>query len=253
MKDNVTSAWVDPSWLSWGALMDGATGYDPCDITARPYETHQHACDRLAGDPSEFDRVDAITTLKRIVSRRVKELNENYCLRELPTGPKPKYNLALLEYFGIIRPFMLKRLIDIRNFVEHEDSIPPPTDECLMFADLVWYFLRSTDKIAHGFINIISFELRTPIRDDDENEFFKVSVLFGQPFNKPPEIRADIDPAALAYEPRENWTRIEAAEITRSRYERPDYHQIYVRGNMSGTNAQMKYIYDLYFKFSHFS
>jgi hypothetical protein len=41
---------------------------------------------------------------------RVKELKEIYQLRELPTGAKPKGDLEPLEYFGIIRPFMLRRL-----------------------------------------------------------------------------------------------------------------------------------------------
>jgi len=118
------------------------------DGITRLYEIHQHACDRLANDPNEFDRVDAITALRRVVGKRVKELKEIYQLRELPTGAKPKGDLELLEYFGIIRPFMLRRLIDIRNFVEHQDSSPPPASECLMFADLVWYFLRSTDGLA---------------------------------------------------------------------------------------------------------
>ena len=248
-----TSVWIDPSWLSWEAMMDAGGGYDPSDITARPYEIHQHACDRLAGNPTEFDRIDAITTLNRVVRRRVKELNEKYHLRELPTGAKPKYNLELLEYFGIIRPLMVKRLIDIRNLVEHEDSIPPPADECLMFADLVWYFLRSTDKIVHGFIEVIAFEQRVPADDPDEIRHFNVSVVFDQSFNKPLGIRADIDSAGIAYEPRKNWMKIENAEVTASHYARPDEPQICVWGNVSGTDAQMKYIYDLYFTLSHFS
>jgi hypothetical protein len=132
MNDSVRPVWVDPEWLSW--LSYTATGQHIGDsaATSRLYEIHQHACDRLASDPSDLDRVDAIIALRRVIGRRVKALIEIHQLRELPTGTKPKYDLELLEYFGIIRPYMLKRLIDIRNLVEHEDSIPPSTDECLV-------------------------------------------------------------------------------------------------------------------------
>jgi hypothetical protein len=106
MKDSVRPVWVDPSWLSWEAW-GARVGNVLNDANLRPYEVHQHACEILASNPNEFHRVDAITTLRRVVGRRVKELKEIYQLRELPTGTKPKYDLELLEYFGIIRPFMV--------------------------------------------------------------------------------------------------------------------------------------------------
>lgn len=168
MEHSVRPVWIDPSWLSWksfaeessswGSVAEESTGDDPSDTTAKLYEIHQHACDRLSSDPNEFDRVDAIITLRRVVAQRVKALKEKYRLRELPTGQKPRGDLELLSYFGIIRPFMLRRLVDIRNIVEHQAASPPLTDECLMFADLVWYFLRSTDKLIRSRVEGIRFE-----------------------------------------------------------------------------------------------
>lgn len=236
--------WIDPSLLSsepWGdkepVSNDGIT---------RLYEIHQHACDRLASDPDEFDRVDAITTLRRVVGRRVKELKEIYQLRELPTGAKPKGDLELLEYFGIIRPFMLRRLIDIRNFVEHQDSSPPPTSECLMFADLVWYFLRSTDGLARFEVQTLIFHPRVTDPEDFEQI---IQLHFSEPFSEP-EISALAYPSLIAYEPRENWIAVEQAEIS------PHDHGdetiwVSVKGKVKGADEQMRHIYDLYFRASY--
>jgi hypothetical protein len=130
----------------WEQSIEVTTGFSMVRA-GRPHEIHQHARDRLAGDPNDFDRVDAIMALRRAVGQRVRMLNDIYQLRELPIGTKPRGDLELLSCFGIVRPFMLRRLIDIRNIVEYQDSSPPPVEECLMFADLVWYFLRSTDEV----------------------------------------------------------------------------------------------------------
>lgn len=256
MERTVRPVWIDPSWLSWEYGVwrsdpEGIAGYDPGDSTARLYEIHQHACDQLASDPNEFDRVDAIINLRRVVAQRVKALNKQYQLRQLPTGQKPSGDLELLSYFGIIRPFMLRRLVDIRNIVEHEASSPPSADECMMFADLVWYFLRSTDKLVHRSVDEIIFE-----RDTPGSDLLIVRVTFQQPFSGRPVINASLDPSSVAYEPRANWMRIEASRIARHEEERIDPSvikaQTHVYGGLSCTDEQMKHIYEVYFRVSHF-
>lgn len=127
----VESIWIDPSWLSWVQHLESTT-HRSKESAYRPYEIHQHACDILAmDDPNRDQRGDAIRALRRVIGMRVKELREIYQLRELLTGMRSLKDLELLESFGIIRPFMLMRLIELRNSVEHSDSIPPPTDDCL--------------------------------------------------------------------------------------------------------------------------
>lgn len=207
MERTVTSVWINPEWFSWARYDQAAAHLD--DATSRLYEIHQHACDRLANDPNGFDRVDAIMALRRVVGRRVKELKDIYQLRELPTGVKPKYDLELLEYFGIIRPFMLRQLINIRNLVEHEDSNPPSVDECLMFADLIWYFLRSTDVLVKT--RVIEVMFSKPGMELDEPGTPELSIKFGQPFSEPLEINASIDRDSIAHEPKADWVQIEAA------------------------------------------
>jgi hypothetical protein len=254
VEHSVRPVWIDSSWLSWEYNWDSDSGL-PYN-TVRPYEVHQHACDRLAGNPDEFDRVDAITTLRRVVSQRVKALKEIYNLRDLPIGAKPRGDLELLSEFGIIRPFMLKRLVDIRNIVEHQDSSPPPTDECLMFADLVWYFLRSTDGLARTWVpRIFFYPPGTDVHSMDRHqiviEFCQDDIKPDQrPFGKPLEIEICTDPLSPSYEPKAGWMRIDPAEIVRFEDAKPPW--VRVRGIVSGTDEQMKLIYELYFRICHF-
>lgn len=54
----------------------------------------------------------------------------------------------MLEAFGIVRPLLLKKLLKIRNDIEHEDSDPPSHNQCKEYVDVVWYFLKSTNRIV---------------------------------------------------------------------------------------------------------
>jgi hypothetical protein len=252
MEQAARHVWIDPSWLSWqlASHEEMAYGRSLPNDTARQYEIHEHACTRLADDPSDFDRIDAIMTLRRAVGQRVRMLMDTYQLRELQIIAKPKRDLELLSYLGIIRPYMLKRLIDIRNFVEHRDSSPPPTDECLMFADLVWYFLRSTDGLVELRLEQISF-LSPEFKDiwSLDRHAHQIDLNFPDPFSEPPVIKAWLDLPSLTYEPRAYWVKIEVARLI----ERKEYAPIQVEfiGRVNGTDEQMKSIYELYFRFSH--
>jgi hypothetical protein len=187
-------------------------------------------------------------------------LKEIYQLRDLPTGTKAMKDLELLECLGIIRPLMLRQLINIRNIVEHEVSSPPSTDECLMFADLTWYFLRSTDNLVNSYVEEIYFEPRRMTDRDYPQAVIKFRESFAEP-----EIRARLKASSFAYEPRVDWLKIEAAQIDEfdayhvteasetGKYQEVKIPAMNVRGKVDGTNAQMRHIYQLYFKVSHFS
>ena len=59
--------------------------------------------------------------------------------------PKNVGALERLEAVGLARPFLIRRLFDLRNDIEHRDAAPPDLDRCLELADVTWYFLKSTD------------------------------------------------------------------------------------------------------------
>jgi hypothetical protein len=253
MEHAVKRVWIDPSWLSWEYNWDSAEplSYD----IPRPYVIHQHACDRLASNLNEFDRADAIMSLRRSVGHRVKALKEIYNLRDLLIGTRSMKDLELLSEFGIIRTFMLRRLVDIRNIVEHHDANPPPTDECLMFADLVWYFLRSTDELVRFWYPQIFFN--PPGKDYHSKDHAQVVIQFcqcdisplEQSFGKPLEIEAWIDPSSFTYEPRADWIMVEPSEITKREDVEPI--RVVIKGKVLGTDEQMKHLYEIYFRVSH--
>jgi hypothetical protein len=93
-------------------------------------------------------RADVISNLKRAVDHRLKILNDLYCFKGIPLKDLPKEQLDVMERFGIVRQLMLGKLYDIRNAVEHEDSPPPSYDNTKQLAEFVWYFLRTTDRLA---------------------------------------------------------------------------------------------------------
>lgn len=252
MSDTTTDAvvkqvWFEPSWLFWDQMVDGRSLISN-DANDRPYEIQQHASDRLTGDPGDLDRVDAITTLRRAVAYRVRVLKEIYELRKLPISPKPRYDLELLASFDIIRPFMLKRLIDIRNIVEHQDSKPPSTEECLMFADLVWYFLRSTDSLVRGRVTDLLFY--PPGTDPESRVFYpSVRIIFPDNFSAAPQVWAWLRPSGFSYQAVMGWIKVEVNEIINHENDDP---RSQVMGKMLGTGEQMRLLYEAYFRHGNF-
>lgn len=237
--------WIEPSWLLWECTSEGRWPVST-DGVHRPYEMEQHSRDRLAGDPSDLDRVDAITTLKRAVDHRVRMLKKIYGLRQLSKSLKTKDDLELLASFDIVRPFMLRRLIAIRNIVEHEDSKPPSTSDCLMFTDLVWYFLRSTDALVRAQLDDLVFYTPGSQPFVYRRKFSPtVKVTFPESFNGSPEVDAWLTPASFSYETKTDWIRIEASEIDKYEMEEPPRWRI--SGKMLASGEQMRLFYQAYF------
>ena len=100
----------------------------------------------LYTDKSKDSRADCLVTLKRALNHRLKAIEENYEFKKISLPNKPKSYLELLEVLGIVRPLLLKKLLKIRNEIEHEDADPPSYNQCKEYVDVVWYFLKSTNK-----------------------------------------------------------------------------------------------------------
>lgn len=147
IRHSIEKVGFSPSVLDGIRFLESS---NPLDSNAweRAYQIWSHAVELMNSSKDNSYRVDVITTLKRAVDHRLSLLEDIYKFDKIPIQPKPQRRLERLEYWGIIRPSMLKRLIDIRNAIEHEDEIPPEWDRCLEFVDFVWYFLRSTDSLC---------------------------------------------------------------------------------------------------------
>lgn len=140
--------WVSPEILNWFSRNAGSY-YNTEDECRKAYEIWKHAENILLNQNNKLHLIDAVCALKRAMSHRLGILNNLYHFNNIPLPQKPKRIIEQLAFLGIIRPLMLKKLIDIRNLVEHANADPPDIDTCFEFLDIIWYFLRTTDRLVH--------------------------------------------------------------------------------------------------------
>lgn len=90
-----------------------------------------------------------------------------------------KSQIRLLEELGLVRGSVLSTIRQLRNEMMHgpwadtigspSESAPeevPDREKCLLYHDMVWYFLRSTEHLARR--QVISYFLsEDPIRNPD--------------------------------------------------------------------------------------
>jgi len=140
--------------LDWNLQIDSFHVHD--SEWKIPHEGWRHAENILKNDAEKYHRIDAIATLKRAIDYRVKDLGAKYNLKGIGPEWKKKNKYEILAHFNIIKPIMLKKLLVIRNRIEHEHSAPPSLEACLELSEFVWYFLKSTDsfsqRVADSFI-----------------------------------------------------------------------------------------------------
>jgi hypothetical protein len=70
-----------------------------------------------------------------------------YNLRGLAGVGKKHSYLTILTEFGVVRPFLLQRLLKVRNAIEYRDVTPPSAARCREFIDVTWYFF-AIDRLA---------------------------------------------------------------------------------------------------------
>jgi hypothetical protein len=162
--------WLSPEVLNWSAYR-GSYSVDDTSLWQRPYAIWNHAEELLSRSRSDFTRSDAITTLRRAVDHRIKHLARIYDFKRLPIPGKPQDIVEILGFVGLVRPLMLGKLIEIRNLLEHEDASPPGYDDCIVFLEFVWYFLRSTDLTVRETLDTFDY-----VPQDDEAYVIEATV-----------------------------------------------------------------------------
>jgi hypothetical protein len=138
----------------------------------RAYEVWRHAQRCLTPEASDLDRIDAISALRRAVNHRLKGIRTTYNIDCLPSISGRKQILERLQEFGIVRAAIIKDLFDIRNLIEHEDSEPPKLKQCRHYADVIWYFLKSTDNLVDFRHDEIRF------LHEDATQFVEVQIRY---------------------------------------------------------------------------
>lgn len=207
--------WLDHQILNWNSFSDGGAIQNE-KLALRAYEIWSHAEKLLNKSLSELDRVDVVTSIKRAIDHRVRLLDKLYNFRKIPIKDKPSDLLGLLEFSGLLRPIMLKKLIDIRNSVEHEDSSPPNTETCQVYLEFAWYFLRSTDPHTR----LVRNPFTLTMDDGDEDYWAAFDLSPGE--NWLPKIRGWFPQEMVSNQPIDSWLslKVRRTETRRDLLER---------------------------------
>ena len=151
-----TNKWISNDVFNLEYETDSSTVLNIVDLK-RAYEVWGHARSLIENNESGFHLSDGIANLKRALNQRLQLIEKIYNFKNIDLEGKPKGYLELLEFFGIVRPFLMKQLLTIRNDIEHRDAEPPSFEKCLELLDAVWYFLKSTDYLVRYSTNTILF------------------------------------------------------------------------------------------------
>jgi hypothetical protein len=172
VKENhmTSSVWINPMVFDWYPESQGHFSNDP---DFKSYELWNHAKNIIEKGENDFFLIDGICALKRAVSHRLKYITDTYNFNDIPLQGIPKKPLQQLSYFGIIRPLMLKKLILIRNNIEHEYASPPDKEFCMELLDFVWYFLKTTDYFTELIPNNIVLAAK---RFDDNSYYLSYTI-----------------------------------------------------------------------------
>jgi hypothetical protein len=136
------------------------------------YNRWNHLKEKLKTGVSVYELEDFIVGAKRLINYRTKELFSLYGLKESLQQIARKGDFYLLEELDIARPYLLNKLREMRNNVEHEFNLSVDLETCQDYLDICWYYLRSTDyffiRPASRLVNLSSSW------DTPNSEVFKI-------------------------------------------------------------------------------
>lgn len=140
--------WIPLDILSWPSRCEGGSVF-AAEERPRSYAHLRRAEQflKVLPEPTDHDLADCLGNLRRCFTHRLKLLEKYYNIRAAIDAPQKRPLPELLAEVGIIRPLMLKALLNVRNDVEYADAKPPSVERCSEFAEAVWYLLRSTDSL----------------------------------------------------------------------------------------------------------
>lgn len=174
--EKIQKIWISNKIFSYRPLPGGSI-VDP-QYRKRSYSLWNHANELIENAENSFQLEDGIIDLKRALNHRLKLIEELYGFKKnIPEYKNINY-LEILGRLSIVRSSILKKLLIIRNNIEHNDYSAPEKERCLELSDVVWYFLKSTDQMC----NIIYNDIEC-IDTKNDNLFFTVSSNYESPFN----------------------------------------------------------------------
>ncbi|WP_256761273.1 hypothetical protein [Cohnella sp. WQ 127256] len=143
----INTIWLPKEVFEWNQSSAGGAVISSNSIN-RAYIIWEHSRVLIEEATNDLQLSDGILNLKRSLNQRLKLIEDTYSFKKIDILNKPKGYLELLERYGIVRPYLMKNLLTIRNDIEHNDAPPPDINRCKELLDVVWYFLKSTDGIV---------------------------------------------------------------------------------------------------------
>ena len=150
--------YLSPEIFEWAYDAGQRSGPLETEYLYRGHEIWRHAKKQLDVSPTDLHRVDCISSLRRAINHRLKSLTAAYRIDLLPSPRAKRQVLEKLQDYGLVRPALIKYLLEVRNLIEHEDASPPDLAKCHYFIDIVWYFLKSTDELVNMAVDCLVYE-----------------------------------------------------------------------------------------------
>lgn len=175
----INKLWVSKEILNWNFLGGSGSIVDR-KLYERSYKMWQHSNSLIENSTNDLQLSDGIMNLKRCLNHRLQLIENLYEFKSIDIEDKPKSKgyLELLQKYGIVRPTIMKTLMDIRNGIEHRDENPPNLQRCKEFVDIIWYFLKSTDYMVN--IRREDAEFRYYDLDGNETQYWCTIELYDE-------------------------------------------------------------------------
>jgi len=206
---NFSECGVFDGETNFTTTISGCFSTDTTDSSwLRAYEIWEHARQLIYSPVNEFSLADGITNLKRSMNSRLQLIEEIYMFKKVGYPNQPKGYLEKLETYGLVRPFIMKELLKIRNDIEHNDVEPPKVDRCKELVDVIWYFLKSTDSIVKTVYDDAEFSIYD--QEDKEVGWGGISFSWNEYCNF--QVRGVFPKEWISEREQENFIEIEKIE-----------------------------------------
>ena len=248
--------WLSREFLDWYAFVQSDQENEDKDREGAN-RIWMHAEEILMQYHDELHLVDAVTSLKRAMSHRLNLIEKTYSFGRIPVGGQPRRTIEQLAFWGIVRPTMLIRLIEIRNAVEHENVSPPPHERCLELLDFVWYFLRSTDRLVLYTPQQVVFAMEV---DTDGDYTYSVVLEADPPKSWQLDFGGWINVSLLSQVEQKNWFQINVnKQKTRDEVRKWDSEaakahahrrkdDVWIEGTIMGPERPLRELLERYFR-----
>lgn|GEM_PF-3143811 len=200
--------YLNPEFMKWPIKPEDFDFWPTRMDEGRPYELWSHAEALLERGQVREYRADAMANLKRAIFLRIRDLNSLYRFRDVPVIGRARHLMDILARLSLIRPVLLRNIVELRNQIEHEDSVPPDEVRCREWVEFTWYFLRSTDPLLGGGCRAIEFYQPA----EGRSRSLWVVVTNGPGGYLSPLIHGWVSPSMLSDSNERGWLSLEITE-----------------------------------------